>query len=158
MTVTVDVGSIGIHPPNKLDVGHRLALTALKVAYGQEVVHSGPSYAAMHVEGGKIRVRFQNTGSGLVLMNPPGQREQPAPTRLAGFAIAGEDRHFQWAEAVIDGDSVVAWNERIEHPVAVRYAWNNQPQVNLYNRESLPAVPFRTDQWPWTPPMHSPSQ
>ena len=140
MAVTIDIGDADdIHPLNKQDVGRRLALGALKVAYGMGVVHSGPLYDSMTVQGGKIRLRFTGAGSGLVTRN-----DEP----LKGFAIAGEDRKFVWANARIEGDEIVVWNNEVPDPVAVRYAWANNPVCNLYNKEDLPASPFRTDEWP----------
>jgi len=139
MAVTIDIGDPeNIHPGNKQDVGRRLALGALKVAYNKGIVHSGPLYDSMTVKDGKIRLRFTQTGSGLVVKNG----ESPE-----GFAIAGEDKKFVWADAVIEGDEVVVWNDEVTEPVAVRYAWANNPVCNLYNREGLPASPFRTDNW-----------
>jgi sialate O-acetylesterase len=89
----------------------------------------------MTVEGNKIRIRFKHTGSGLVAKGE----------KLTGFAIAGEDGKFVWAEAKIEGDTVVVWSPNVEKPVAVRYAWADNPDCNLYNQEGLPASPFRTD-------------
>ncbi|MGQ9523423.1 MAG: sialate O-acetylesterase [Armatimonadota bacterium] len=139
MAVTIDIGDAkDIHPRNKQDVGYRLALAALKVAYGQDVVHSGPLYKSMKIEGDKVRIRFTNVGGGLVARGGP----------LKGFAVAGADRKFVWANAEIDGDTVVVWSEHVPKPVAVRYAWASNPVCNLYNAAGLPASPFRTDDWP----------
>ncbi|MFA4945830.1 MAG: sialate O-acetylesterase [Lentisphaeria bacterium] len=159
MAVAVDIGEAGnIHPKNKQEVARRLALWALDRTYGQKRVYSGPLYQAATVEGGKIRVRFNQVGGGLAAKGGP----------LKRFAIAGSDRKFVWADAVIDGDSVVVASPAVSQPVAVRYAWANNPEgCNLYNQEGLPAAPFRTDTWPgitagatgpkptgkrWTPP------
>ncbi len=152
MAVIVDIGNPrDIHPRNKQDVGQRLALWALANEYGKEdLVCSGPLYKGMKVEGNKIRLSFDHCGSGLMV----GKKEGLAATvevadgKLARFAIAGEDRKFAWADAVIDGDTVVVSSDRVAAPVAVRYAFCTNPEgCNLYNKEGLPASPFRTDAW-----------
>ena len=142
MAVTIDIGEADdIHPLNKQDVGKRLALSALKVAYDRDIVHSGPVYNSMSIEGTRIRLDFTSFGSGLTAKDRYGY--------LKGFAIAGEDGKFQWAQAFIEGDQVVVYSNRVKNPVAVRYAWANNPDdANLYNMEGLPASPFRTDDWP----------
>ena len=139
--VAIDIGEAGdIHPRNKQDVGLRLALAARKVAYGQDIVHSGPAYRAHEVSDGRIVVSFDHAGGGLLA------RGQEKAVRE--FAIAGPDRRFVWANAEIQGDRVVVWSDRVSNPVAVRYAWGDNPEgANLYNREGLPASPFRTDRW-----------
>lgn len=141
MAVTIDIGEENdIHPKNKLDVGKRLALAALKVAYGQNIVFSGPLYSSMKVTGDKIKISFKNVCSGLVMKESD---------ELKGWAIAGEDRKFVWADAKIEGNEVVVWSSKVPHPVSVRYAWSDNPLgANLYNKEGLPASPFRTDNWP----------
>lgn len=140
-----------IHPKDKLDVGRRLALAARHVAYGENLVYSGPMYDAMKVEGEKIRVTFKNAGSGLTIAaapsTQPGVPPEEAAGELKGFSIAGPDHHFVWATATIDGDAVIVSSPEVKDPVAVRYAWANNPQANLYNKEGLPASPFRTDDW-----------
>ncbi len=138
MAVTIDVGEWNdIHPVDKKDVGNRLALAAEKIAYGDDVVYSGPIYKSMKVEGNKIVLSFTHIGSGLVVKGGGD---------LKYFAIAGADKHFIWAKAKIKGDKVVVWNDNIGDPVAVRYAWADNPEgANLYNKEGLPASPFRTD-------------
>jgi sialate O-acetylesterase len=140
VAVTIDIGDAGdIHPRNKQDVGKRLALSALKIAYGQDIVHSGPMYDSHAVKDGKIVLKFKSVGSGLVARGG----------KLKRFAIAGEDKKFVWAEAVIEGDSVVVSSPDVVKPAAVRYAWETNPAgCNLYNKEGLPASPFRTDDWP----------
>jgi sialate O-acetylesterase len=150
--VTIDIGEAGdIHPKDKVDVGARLALAAEKVAYGRDVVYSGPRYHGLSVEGDRARVKFDEVGGGLMIGAAPiirmGQEANRPLDHLVGFAVAGEDRKFVWAEAKIEGDSVVVWSEAVKKPVAVRYAWANNPECNLYNREGLPAGPFRTDDW-----------
>lgn len=139
MAVAIDIGEWNdIHPLNKKDVGTRLALVARKVAYGDnEVVFSGPTYKSMTAKGRKIILSFDNIGSGLVVKG--GQK-------LQQFAIAGEDMKFVWAKATIKGDKVIVKCKKIRQPVAVRYAWADNPDgANLYNKEGLPAAPFRTD-------------
>ncbi len=152
MAVTIDIGDDrDIHPKNKQDVGKRLALWALTHDYGvKDLVYSGPLYKEMKVEGDKIRIHFDHTGSGLMV----GRKEGLQPTtevkdgKLAQFAIAGADRKWYWADAVIDGDTVVVSSPEVKNPVAVRYAFRHNPKgCNLYNREGLPASPFRTDNW-----------
>ena len=139
--MAIDIGKAGdIHPRNKQDVGLRLALAARKVAYGQDVVHSGPAYRAHEVGDGRVTIAFDHAGGGLLARGQGG--------RLRGFAIAGSDRRFVWANAEIKGDRVVVWSDGVPNPVAVRYAWGDNPDgANLYNREGLPASPFRTDRW-----------
>lgn len=142
MAVAIDIGEADdIHPGNKQDVGLRLALAARNVAYGEEIVSSGPLYSHMKSSGDSIRIVFDHTGGGLVAKDRYGY--------LKGFSVAGEDRVFHWARAYIDGNEVVVCSDRVSNPVAVRYAWANNPEdANLYNREGLPASPFRTDDWP----------
>ena len=136
--VIIDIGEADdIHPKNKQDVGRRLARIALARTYGRKMTFSGPTYEGMSVENGKIRLTFGHTGSGLVA--PRG--------KVQGFAIAGPDSQFKWAEAEIEGEDVVVWNEGVKKPVAVRYGWANNPVCNLYNKAGLPASPFRTDDW-----------
>ncbi|MFA7158852.1 MAG: sialate O-acetylesterase [Kiritimatiellia bacterium] len=140
VAVTIELGEAeDIHPKNKQDVGARLALVARKVAYGQDIVFTGPTYKSMRVEGGKIHLAFDNVGGGLVAKgNGP----------LKMFAVAGADKRFAWANAEIRGNEVVVWNDAVKEPVAARYAWADNPEgCNLYNKEGLPAMPFRTDDW-----------
>ena len=140
MAVIIDIGDANdIHPKNKQDVGKRLARWALAKTYGKDLVYSGPIYKSRTVEGDKIILRFDHVGGGLVAV-PDGP--------LKGFAIAGSDRKFVWADATIDGNTVVVSSEKISEPVAVRYGWADNPVCNLYNKEGLPASPFRTDNWP----------
>lgn len=137
MAVAIDIGEWNdIHPLNKKDVGERLALVAQKVAYGEEVVYSGPTYESMEIEGNKVILTFDNIGSGLKVKGKD----------LNYFAIAGADKDFVWANAKVKGNKVIVWSEKISNPVAVRYAWADNPEgANLYNKEDLPASPFRTD-------------
>ncbi len=140
MAVIIDIGEADdIHPKNKQDVGKRLALWALAGSYGKKLVYSGPIYKSMKVEVDKIILNFGHVGSRLVA---GGGRA------LKGFAIAGADRKFVWADAKIVGDGVVVGCDEVSEPVAVRYAWADNPVCNLYNKEDLPASPFRTDDWP----------
>ena len=154
MAVTIDIGIEpeynDIHPRNKFDVGERLALWALAKDYGKkDLVYSGPLYKAIQVEDGRIRIAFDSTGSGLMA----GRKENVKPAvrdaaKLKGFAIAGEDKKWVWADAVIDGKTVVVSSPQVAKPAAVRYAFSTNPEgCNLYNNEGLPAAPFRTDEW-----------
>lgn len=116
---------------------HRLTPAARKIAYGEKPVAAGPSYIAMKREGKRIILTFDNTGSGLSV-NGAGE--------LKGFAIAGPDKKFVWAKSRIKGNKIKVWSDRVSDPVAVRYAWaDNLAKANLYNREGLPAAPFKTD-------------
>ena len=151
MSMALDIGDAAdIHPRNKFDVGERLALWALRNEYGRELVPSGPLYRAMRVEGAAIRLEFDFTGSGLMVGHKSGRAPaQPAKeAKLARFAIAGEDRAWRWAEARIDGTTVLVSHPDVAAPVAARYAWSVNPEgANLYNRDGLSASPFRTDAW-----------
>jgi len=142
MAVTIDIGEWNdIHPMDKKDVGERLALAARRIAYGDSaVIAQGPLCSAMRAAGDSIVITFTDTGSGLMARGGP---------PLRSFAVAGEDRRFVWADANIEGGSVVVRAKGVPHPVAVRYAWADNPAgANLFNREGLPASPFRTDDWP----------
>ena len=140
IAVTIDLGDPkDVHPHRKKEVGERLALLALGTTYKKSIVYSGPLYQSMTAEGNNIRIRFTNTGSGL---------EARGGEALSGFAIAGADRRFHWATAAIDGVSVVVSSPEVPAPVAVRYAWGDSPHCNLFNKDGLPASPFRTDNWP----------
>lgn len=136
--VTIDIGDANdVHPRNKQDVGARLALAARRVAYGEDVVHAGPTYVSHEVRGDRVIVSFEHVGTGLV-----GARDGS----VAGFAIAGPDGKFYWADARIGGETIAVSSSHVNNPVAVRYAWGNNPsRANLFNREGLPASPFRTD-------------
>lgn len=140
LAVTLDVGDPkNLHPPRKAEVGERLALWALGTTYHEHVVYSGPIYKTATVEDGKIRVQFDDVGSGLV-----GDFDE----HVKGFAIAGADRRFYWADAVIEGNTVIVSSPEVPQPIAVRYGWADSPICNLRNKEGLPASPFRTDDWP----------
>lgn len=138
MAVTIELGEWNdIHPDRKKEVGERLALGALKLAYNKNIVYSGPIFQSAAIDGNKITLSFSHIGSGLVT------NDDEAP---AEFAIAGADKRFVWAKAKIEGDKVVVWNDNIAAPMYVRYAWADNPvNPNLYNKEGLPASPFRTD-------------
>ena len=139
MAVTIDAGDAkNIHPKNKQAVGRRLALAALGVAYGRDLVFSGPMYTSMRVEGAAIRLSFTRLAGGLAARGGG---------KLTGFTLAGADRKFVPAEAVIDGKTVVVRAAEVARPAAVRYAWANDPTCNLVNTAGLPAGPFRTDTW-----------
>jgi sialate O-acetylesterase len=137
--VIIDIGEANdIHPKNKQDVGHRLALAAEAIAYGKKIEYSGPMYESKTIDGNKVRLKLTHVGGGLVAKGD----------KLTGFSIAGEDKKFVWADARIDGDAVVVSSDKVAAPAAVRYAWADNPECNLYNKEGLPASPFRTDDWP----------
>lgn len=143
MATAIDLGdSTDIHPRNKQEVGRRLALQARCVAYGEKAtVDSGPVFDKMTISGSTVRLTFRNPGHDLLLRDTSGPY-------LKGFALAGADRKFVWAEGEVQAGSIVLHHPKVPKPVAVRYAWGNMPFLNLYNREGLPAPPFRTDQWP----------
>ncbi|TWU36094.1 sialate O-acetylesterase [Novipirellula artificiosorum] len=136
LAVAIDIGEANdIHPRNKQEVGRRLALSALGIAYGQDLVYSGPEFDTVEYRNGKAFVKFKHVGSGLVARGDS----------LKGFAIAGDDKTFVWGEAKIDGDTVIVSSPGVATPASVRYGWANNPTVNLYNQEGLPAIPFRSD-------------
>ncbi len=139
--ITIDIGEAeDIHPRNKIDVGQRLARVAQRTVYGLPVQDHGPTYLRHAAKGDTIVVTFSHAGKALVNRNPDG--------KLAGFAIAGDDQRFVWANARVDGTRVLVWSDQVKHPVAVRYAWANNPgPLSLYNADKLPAAPFRTDKW-----------
>jgi sialate O-acetylesterase len=139
MVVTIDIGDPhDINPKNKQEVGRRLALSALRLAYGQEVEISGPVFKSMKIDGPEVQLEFDHLGGGLVVHGDP----------LKGFAIAGADQKFVWATARISGDKVIVVAPNQDRPVAVRYNWGDNPEGNLFNKTGHPAVPFRTDTWP----------
>ena len=138
MAVAVDIGeAMEIHPHNKQDVGRRLARWAMRDCYGEtDLEVSGPLYAANAIKGDKVRVRFTHTSGGL----------KAKGGTLKGFAIAAADKKFVWADARIDGESVVVWSDGVRSPCFVRYAWADNPECTLVNGADLPASPFRTDE------------
>ena len=138
---TIDLGEWNdLHPLRKKEVGERVALMAMNKVYGEEgVVCTGPEYESMKVVGDKIELTFELSGSNIAIRDGD---------ELAYFAIAGSDKKFIWANARIEGNKVIVWSGRVSNPLAVRYAWANNPEsANLYNIEGLPASPFRTDNW-----------
>lgn len=141
--VITDIGeAFDIHPRNKKDVGLRLAQNALHIAYGKDTLGVGPVYDSMKKEGNKVVLSFTNTGKGL------STKEKNKYRYVNGFAIAGEDRKFIWAQAYISGDKVIVYSDQVSDPVAVRYGWGNNPfDINLVNSDGLLASPFRTDTW-----------
>jgi sialate O-acetylesterase len=162
--VLIDVGEEeDIHPRNKRIVGERLARIALAETYGRKIVPVGPMFESSAVEGDKIRIHFQPSDSHLVAHEIPATYQPSSSfprilpllrnsphSQLEGFAICGADRKWHWAEARIDGPDVLVWSADVPHPTAVRYAWADNPIVNLYNEANLPAAPFRTDDFPPT--------
>lgn len=138
MAVAIDLGEWNdIHPDNKKDVGERLASAAMKLAYSETIIHSGPLYQSHITEGNTIIISFTNTGSGLIT------NDGEAP---AEFAVAGADKKFVWAKTKIEGDKIIVWSDWVKEPEYVRYAWADNPvNPNVYNKEGLPASPFRTD-------------
>ncbi len=138
MAVAIDLGEWNdIHPDNKKTAGERLALAAEKIVFGENIIYSGPIYESSRVEGNKIVISFTNTGSGLTTNDDE---------ELGEFAIADDDKKFVWAKAKIEGNTIVVWNDAVPSPKYVRYAWADDPvNPNLFNKEGLPASPFRTD-------------
>lgn len=138
MAVTIDIGDPEkIQPTNKQDVGARLARVALNKTYGQNIEYSGPLYKSMRVRRGVVELTFEHVAGGLAAFG----------SGVEGFEIAGEDRVFHRVTATIEDDKVLLSHREVDHPVAVRYAWDNSPRATLTNSEGLPAVPFRTDYW-----------
>ena len=138
LAVNIDLGEWNdIHPLNKKDVAHRLALGAEMIAYKENIVASGPVYQSMSVTGNKAILTFTNCGSGLIVKGGGTLKE---------FTIAGANGKYVWANARIEGNRVIVWSDQITQPVSVRYAWADNPAgANLYNKEGLPASPFHTD-------------
>ncbi|MDR3738500.1 MAG: sialate O-acetylesterase [Terracidiphilus sp.] len=139
LAVTIDTGDANnIHPREKQPVGERLAACALALHYGEKVVYAGPTLAQVERLPGEIRLHFTHADGGLMMKG----------TKLEEFSIAGEDRKWHWAEARIEGDTVVVSAADVPNPKEARYAWQSNPAATLYNGAGLPAVPFRTDTWP----------
>jgi len=169
--VLIDAGETAdIHPQDKEIAGERLAKIALARTYGKPVAFSGPLYKSMKIESGKIRLSFTNVEGGLVAKELPAtqilktQDGSTSPlvrnspnSQVEGFAICGEDRKWVWADAKIDGDSLLVWSDSVPSPVAARYAWADNPTCNLYNKADLPASPFRTDDFPGITAQPSPT-
>jgi len=144
MAVTIDIGHpTNIHPDNKWDVGNRLALAALKKAYGKDITFSGPILEKAETAGDQMKLTFSQVGDGLKAKGDYGY--------LIGFEVSADNEHFEFARAEITDDStVLVWNDKVKHPVHVRYAWKNFPEeANLFNSADLPASPFRTGDWKW---------
>ncbi len=138
MAVTLDIGNNeNIHPANKKDVGERLALWALAKDYDRDIVFSGPLYKAMKIIESKIKLDFDFVRDGLVLTEKS----------ETGFLIAGKNKKFAPAKVKLDGNSILVWSEKIEKPLAVRYAWSDTASATLFNKNGLPASSFRTDNW-----------
>ena len=158
----IDLGeSADIHPRNKRDVGERLARIALAKDYGRAIPYSGPVLESQKIDGNRVILRFENTDGGLVAHTLPATYDvktlthETAPlvqnspgSELEGFAVCGVDRKWVWAVAKIDGDTVIVSSDKVPAPVAVRYAWSDNPTCNLFNGAGLPATPFRTDDFP----------
>jgi len=141
LIVTIDIGNpTDVHPLNKQDIGHRLALWALDTVYDKDIVSSGPVFRSAEIQGNQIILSFDHVGSGLAARGG---------SEFRGFVIAGPDKKFRWAKARIDGDRLIVTEARVNEPLAVRYAWDANPDwANLINADGLPASPFRTDDWP----------
>jgi sialate O-acetylesterase len=137
-TTNAEKDQTDIHPKNKAPVGERLALAARQKVYGENIVGSGPIYESVKFSGDKAVISFTSIGSGLLARGE----------KLVGFTIAGADKKFVNADAVVHGDTVVVSSPEVRQPVAVRFGWADYPVVNLFNKEGLPATPFRTDEWP----------
>jgi sialate O-acetylesterase len=138
MAVTIDIGDEkNIHPENKVDVGKRLYLIANNMVYNKPVVFMGPTYESMVVKNKNVELSFKNVGKGL----------SSNEKLLTAFEVAGADKKFYWADAEIVGDKIILSSKEVAKPVAVRYAWSSNPAASLYNKEGLPAPPFRTDDW-----------
>ena len=151
MAVATDIGDADdIHPKNKADVGDRLARWALVNEYGKSIVPSGPLYKQLKIEGDKVVVSFDHVGVGLMVGSKMGRKpvEEVKDGKLARFAIAGKDKKWVWADAIIVGNTVVCSHPDVPNPVAVRYGFTMNPAgANLYNRDGFPASPFRSDDW-----------
>ena len=151
MAVAIDVGEVNeIHPRDKADVGHRLALAARHLVYRETLPFSGPLYDSMKTEGGAIRIAFTHTDGGLKIGAHPkiyATDVLSVPTELRSFVITGNDRIWHPATAKIEGETVLVSSPEVKDPVAVRYGWENCPDCHLYNGAGLPASPFRTDDW-----------
>ena len=162
--LTIDLGEAGdLHFRDKQTVGHRLFLIAEAKHMGRPVPFSGPVYKSVAFEGSQARIQFDHADGGLVAAKLPSTypvktlTDETAPlvrnrpqSELEGFAICGQDRKWVWADARIDGDSVLVWSDKVAEPVAVRYAWADNPTCNLSSGAGLPASPFRTDDFPVT--------
>ena len=147
MALAIDVGEANdIHPKNKQEVGRRLALSALAQVYFQEMEYSGPLYSGMQIEDGKVRLNLANAQGLKTTDSGP----------IKGFTLAGEDKKFHWAQAKIEHDHIVISCPEVPEPVAIRYGWADNPDLNLVNSAGLPASPFRSDKWKQEPPAGAP--
>ena len=148
MAVIIDIGMPDfIHPLNKQEVGRRLGILAQEKTYGAKLESSGPAFKGMRINGGKITLQFDHLGGGLV------SRNLSDPKKLSNFAVAGQvggDAVWKWADARIEGNSVIISYDPVKKPVAVRYAWSGNIACDFYNQAGLPALPFRTDDWELT--------
>jgi sialate O-acetylesterase len=142
MACIIDIGeAFDIHPKNKMDVGKRLGLAAMQVAYNRDIVCKGPTYKSLEIKDDKIIIQYEKNTDNLLTKDKYGY--------IKGFAIAGNDKKFYWARAYIKDNKVYVYCDDVKNPVAVRYAWSDNPgPIDLYNKSGLPAVPFRTDNWP----------
>ncbi len=138
LVVTMDLGETNVHYPNKEPAAERGMKAALGIAYGRQVEDSSPTFNSLQIQGNEAVVHFNHTDGGLATNGGA----------VSGFAIAGEDRNFFFADARIEGDTVIVSSPRVLHPVAVRYGWADFPKVNLFSKAGLPASPFRSDDWP----------
>jgi sialate O-acetylesterase len=141
MAVTIDIGEADdIHPKNKEEVGRRLGLVALGIAYDKDRVYTGPTFKKMKLMGRTVVIKLGTHGSTLVTTDKYGY--------IKGFQMAGKNRQFYWARAWFEDGNIVVQSDQVNHPVAVRYAWSSNPgNLDLYNKEGLPTAPFRTDDW-----------
>jgi sialate O-acetylesterase len=141
MAVTIDIGEAkDIHPTNKQEVGRRLAQIALNNVYGKKISNSGPVFHNIKIEGDKAIITFNNVDNGFAIKG--NQKD------IKGFTIASDDKVFYYAKAVVDGNKIVVFHDKVKKPVAVRYAWSDNPEgLGIYNKEGYPAAPFRTDKW-----------
>ena len=147
LAVTIDTGDPdNIHPKDKKIVGERLALCALAKEYGEKIPYAGPTFKSVTHLPGALKLRLDHTDGGLKVKGD----------KLAEFSVAGEDRKWHWADARIEGDTVVVSSPDVPDPQAARYAWQANPAATLYNGAGLPAVPFRTDRWPEITENHTP--
>lgn len=142
MAVTTDVGNPkDIHPTNKQDVAHRLAVNALKFDYGQDINYSSPRFDKMVVDNDKALISIKNLDGGIVVRNKYGY--------IQGFEIAGEDKVFHYAQAIYKDNNLVISSSQVKNPVAVRYNWSDATEEGqVFNGEGFPLAPFRTDSWP----------
>jgi sialate O-acetylesterase len=145
LAITIDTGDANdIHPKDKQPVGERLALCALAGQYGRRVTANGPTFVSMETLPGALRLHFKNMEGGLVSKG----------TRLGEFAIAADDHHWFWADARLENNTVLVSSPKVPNPRAARYAWQSNPEATLFNTAGLPAIPFRTDDWPETTAQH----